>query len=178
MGGHGAKLPRKKEAAAAALLTQRTVEDAAQSVEIGPATLRRWQKEPEFQTTYRAAKSAAYPQSVARLRQMSTAGFDFGESDGRPEHPGRHKGSRCRQHLEPHNQGDRNRKSGSAPHGVGAGGCLTWGRSSIVKALIRRLRRLKDARPSVEASQALAELIRARRQRLEASGHPIERLPR
>ena len=74
MGGHGAKLPRKKEAAAAALLTQRTVEDAAQSVGIGPATLRRWQKEPEFQTIYRAAKSAAYPQSVARLRQMSTAG--------------------------------------------------------------------------------------------------------
>ena len=73
MSGHGAKVPHKKEAAAAALLTQRTVEDAAQSVGIGPATLRRWQKEPEFQAIYRSAKWAAYSQSIGRLHQMSTA---------------------------------------------------------------------------------------------------------
>ena len=73
MSGHGAKFPHKKEAAAAALLTQRTVEDAAQSVGIGAATLRRWQKEPEFQAIYRAAKWAAYSQSVGRMHQMSTA---------------------------------------------------------------------------------------------------------
>jgi transposase-like protein len=73
MSGHGAKFPHKKEAAAAALLTQRTVEDAAQSVGIGPATLRRWQKEPEFQAIYRSAKWTAYSQSIGRLHQMSTA---------------------------------------------------------------------------------------------------------
>ncbi len=49
------------------------MEDAAQSVGIGPATLRRWQKEPEFQAIYRAAKWAAYSQSVGRLHQMSAA---------------------------------------------------------------------------------------------------------
>jgi len=59
MTGHGAKFSRKKEAAAAALLTQRTAEDAAKLVGIGSATLRRWQKEPEFQAIFREAKWAA-----------------------------------------------------------------------------------------------------------------------
>lgn len=71
--GHGAKFSRKKEEAITALLTQRTAEDAARSVGIGPATLRRWQKEPEFETEYRLAKRAAYKQSIARLHQASSA---------------------------------------------------------------------------------------------------------
>jgi len=71
--GHGAKFPRKKEAAAAALLTQRTIEDAALSVGIGSATLRRWQKEPEFQAAFREAKFAAFSQSIGRLHQLSSA---------------------------------------------------------------------------------------------------------
>ena len=73
MSGHGEKFSRKKEAAAAALVTQRTAEDAAQLVGIGPATLRRWQKEPEFDAAYRAAKRAAYGQSIARLHHLSSA---------------------------------------------------------------------------------------------------------
>jgi len=47
-----------------------------------------------------------------------------------------------------------------------------------VRAIIRRLHRLEEARPFVEAGQALADLIRARRRRrLEASGQPDEDLP-
>jgi|SRR5579872_262422 len=73
MTGHGAKFGRKKEQAIAALLTQRTTEDAARSVGIGPATLLRWLKEPEFDTAYRAARRAAFSQSIARLQQASSA---------------------------------------------------------------------------------------------------------
>ena len=73
MSGHGSKFGRKKEAAVAALLTARNNEEAAQSVGIGPATLRRWQKEPEFKAAYRAAKKAAFGQSIARLHQLSSA---------------------------------------------------------------------------------------------------------
>lgn len=71
--GHGAKFGRKKEAAIAALLTQRTAEEAARSIGIASATLRRWQKEPEFDSAFRAAKVNAYRQTIARMHQLSGA---------------------------------------------------------------------------------------------------------
>src|ERR1700687_3442021 len=73
MRGHGAKFSRKMEDAVAALLTQRNQEEAARVVGIGTATLLRWQKEPEFQQAYRAARRAAHGQSVARLQQATSA---------------------------------------------------------------------------------------------------------
>jgi hypothetical protein len=41
MRGHGAKLPRKQEAAIAALMIHRSVEEAAKSISVNPNTLRR-----------------------------------------------------------------------------------------------------------------------------------------
>jgi hypothetical protein len=73
MAGHGAKVGRKQEEAIAALLTQRTVEEAAGAAGIGTATLLRWQKQPEFQKAYREARRAAFGQAVARLQQASSA---------------------------------------------------------------------------------------------------------
>lgn len=71
--GHGSKFSRKKEEAIAALLTQRSVEDAARVAEIGTQTLYRWMKEPEFQAAYLEARRATVSQSNARLQQASTA---------------------------------------------------------------------------------------------------------
>jgi len=73
MVGHGAKFGRKKEEALAALLSQRTIEDAARVGKIGTSTLLRWLKEPEFDAAYREARRAAFGQSVARLQQASSA---------------------------------------------------------------------------------------------------------
>ena len=73
MTGHGAKFGRKKEAAIAALLTQRNHEEAARAVGISPKTLLRWQKLPEFQAAYRQALRDAHAQSTARLQQASGA---------------------------------------------------------------------------------------------------------
>src|ERR1035437_10832061 len=73
MRGHGAKFSRKMEEAVAAMLTQRNVEEAARSVGVSTATLLRWQKEPEFQQAYRAARRAAHGQSIARLQQATSA---------------------------------------------------------------------------------------------------------
>src|SRR2546425_1105637 len=73
MRGHGAKFSRKMEAAVAALLTQRNQEEAARAVGIGTATLLRWQKQPEFQQAYCAARRAAHGQSIARLQQATSA---------------------------------------------------------------------------------------------------------
>jgi len=73
MTGHGAKFGRKKEDAIVALLTTRTVEEAARAVGVSTKTLLRWMKEPEFDTAYRAAKRAAFGQSIARLHQLTSA---------------------------------------------------------------------------------------------------------
>lgn len=73
MVGHGTKYTRKQEEAIAALLSQRSVEEAARSIGIGTTTLLRWQRLPEFQNAYREARRAAFGQSVARLQQASSA---------------------------------------------------------------------------------------------------------
>jgi transposase-like protein len=73
MVGHGSKFGRKKEAAIAALLTQRNVEEAARAAGIGTQTLIRWLKLPEFQAAYREARRAAVSQSNARLQHASSA---------------------------------------------------------------------------------------------------------
>ena len=73
MDGHGKKLEHKREQAIAALLTQRNVEEAARSVDIGVSTLLRWLKEPAFREAYREARRAAFGQAIARLQQASGA---------------------------------------------------------------------------------------------------------
>jgi transposase-like protein len=73
MVGHGQKLGRKQEAAIAALLTQRNVEEAAKAVGVGATTLWRWLKLPEFQAAYRQARRDAFGQAVARLQQGTSA---------------------------------------------------------------------------------------------------------
>lgn len=56
-----------------ALLSQRSIEDAARVAGVGPRTLYRWMKEPEFDAAYREGKRAAFSQSIARLHQMASA---------------------------------------------------------------------------------------------------------
>ncbi len=73
MKGHGAKFGRKKEEAVIALLTHRSIDEAARAVGISPNTLLRRLKEPEFQTAYREARRAAYGQATARLQQATSA---------------------------------------------------------------------------------------------------------
>ena len=73
MAGHGEKFGRKMEAAVAALLTQRNMEEAARAAGISARTLMRWLKLPEFQAAYREARKAAYSQAVAKLQQGATA---------------------------------------------------------------------------------------------------------
>jgi len=73
MSQFGQKLGRKREAAVLALLSARSVEEAARVVGVNPRTLYRWMKEPPFDADYRAAKKAAYGQSIARLHYLSSA---------------------------------------------------------------------------------------------------------
>jgi hypothetical protein len=71
--GHGAKFNRRKDEAIAALLTQPSVAEAARVANIRPQTLGRWMKDPEFEATWRAARSAGLDQAIARLQKVSGA---------------------------------------------------------------------------------------------------------
>ena len=69
MKGHGTKLPRKQEAAIAALLTQRTIDEAAKATGVSVSTLRRWMAIPNFREAYLKARRDAVTQGYARLQQ-------------------------------------------------------------------------------------------------------------
>ena len=68
----------KKEEAIIALLTHRTLEEAAHAVNVSTNTLLRWQKEPEFDPAYRAAKrgfcSVDHPIAYLSSAAVSTFG--------------------------------------------------------------------------------------------------------
>ena len=73
MKGHGSKFGRKKEAAIAALLTQKNHEEAARATGIDLKTLKRWLRLPEFIKEYRRARWEVVEQAYARLQQNANA---------------------------------------------------------------------------------------------------------
>ena len=73
MSGHGEKLSRKQDQAIGALLTEQTIESAAERVGVAEATLRRWLKLPEFLAAYRAARREVMEKTVAQMQQASWA---------------------------------------------------------------------------------------------------------
>jgi len=73
MTGHGAKFGRKKEEAIAALLSQRSIEEAARVAGVAAKTLYRWLEVPEFQDAYLQARRQVCFQANARLQQASGA---------------------------------------------------------------------------------------------------------
>jgi hypothetical protein len=73
MKGHGAKFGRKKEEAIAALLSHRSVEEAARAIQIDPNTLLRWLQVPAFRKAYLKARREVVQQAIARLQQAAGA---------------------------------------------------------------------------------------------------------
>jgi len=69
---HG-KLGRKKEEAIVALLSTRSVEEAARACNTPARTLYRWLNDPEFDNAYRAARRKAFGQATARLQYGASA---------------------------------------------------------------------------------------------------------
>lgn len=67
------KLGGKREAAILALLTARSIEDAARTAGVPPRTLHRWLLEPEFDAAYRKVRRNAFAQATARLQQATGA---------------------------------------------------------------------------------------------------------
>ncbi len=67
--GHGSKFARKKEEAILALLTKRSVDEAAISVGVAPNTLLNWMKDPEFDEELRKARRVTFRQATGWLHQ-------------------------------------------------------------------------------------------------------------
>ena len=66
-------LGAKKEAAILALLSARSIEDAARTAGVPVRTLSRWMKEKDFQAACRRARRKAFEQQLGRLQQASGA---------------------------------------------------------------------------------------------------------
>jgi hypothetical protein len=73
MAGSGRKLTRKQEDAVVALLSTRSVEEAARTCDTPVRTLYRWLSEPKFDHAYRAARRKAFGQATARLQNGASA---------------------------------------------------------------------------------------------------------
>jgi hypothetical protein len=95
MTGHGAKFGRKQEEAIAALLSHRSIDEAAQAIHIAPKTLLRWLQLTEFHAAYRKARRAAVSQSVARLQQATSAAVHAAKGHGGSKHASVHARSGC-----------------------------------------------------------------------------------
>jgi hypothetical protein len=73
MTGSADKLTPKQEAAILALLTARSVEEAARAVGVPIRTLYRWLNDPHFDRGYRRSKRAVFGQAISRLQQGAAA---------------------------------------------------------------------------------------------------------
>jgi hypothetical protein len=70
-GGHGEKLTHKQERAIGALLTSKSLIEAAELCQIGETTLRRWLTHPGFQAAYLEARRAVVQHALTALQQAS-----------------------------------------------------------------------------------------------------------
>ncbi len=76
-GGHGAKSTAVRERAVVALLSEKTVTEAAATAGIGEKTLRRWMSDDEaFQAEYAAARTAAYQAGIYRAQALTGRAMD------------------------------------------------------------------------------------------------------
>ena len=75
--GHGAKSAAVRERAVLALLSEKTVTEAAAKAGIGEKTLRRWLSQDEaFQAEYAAARNAAYQAGIHRAQALTGRAMD------------------------------------------------------------------------------------------------------
>ncbi len=73
MVGHGAKFEQKMEQAVVALLSHRSIEEAARDVGVTANTLLRWMREPEFKNACREARRTVFSHAIGRLQDAAGA---------------------------------------------------------------------------------------------------------
>jgi hypothetical protein len=71
-----ASTPIKQDRAIVALLSEPTVEAAARAADVDPATIWRWQQQPEFRSRLRDARRAVVEGAIGHLQQAATEAVD------------------------------------------------------------------------------------------------------
>jgi hypothetical protein len=74
--GHGNKFSRRQEAAISALLSERTIGEAAAKCGVSEKTLFRWTRDAGFDARYRQARSALLTQAMGVLQQGAAVASD------------------------------------------------------------------------------------------------------
>ena len=76
-GGHGAKSAAVRERAIVALLSEKTIADAAKKAKVDEKTLRRWlSKDEAFQDEYAAARQAVFQSGINRVQALTAKAVD------------------------------------------------------------------------------------------------------
>ncbi|MCA1011388.1 hypothetical protein [Halobacillus halophilus] len=101
MGQNGEKLNKKQELAVMAIITEPTMQKAADKAGITTSTLYRWQQLDSFQEQLHQMKKETVSQATARLRQSMTIAVDtLTEMASNPKTPAVARGSAARTLLE------------------------------------------------------------------------------
>ena len=75
--GHGAKSEATRECAVLALLSEKTVADAAKKAKVDEKTLRRWLSEDEaFRAEYAAARQVVFQSGLHRVQALTAKAVD------------------------------------------------------------------------------------------------------
>ena len=75
--GHGAKSAAVRERAVVALLSEKTIAEAAGKAGVGEKTLRRWLSDDEaFQAEYASARQAAFQTGIHRAQALTGRAMD------------------------------------------------------------------------------------------------------
>ena len=75
--GHGAKSEAARERAVLALLSEKTVTDAAGKAQVDESTLRRWLSEDEaFQAEYATARQTVFQTGIHRVQALTAKAVD------------------------------------------------------------------------------------------------------
>jgi hypothetical protein len=69
---NSSKFNRKLPLAVAALLKSRSIDEAAQVIDISTSTLKRWQRKPEFAQALAAAQAEVFSSVCNEVRQLGT----------------------------------------------------------------------------------------------------------
>jgi hypothetical protein len=74
--GHGAKSAAVREQAILALLSEKSIGEAAARCNVNERTIRRWLAEPEFQAEYQKARRAVFDVGISRVQALTGKAVD------------------------------------------------------------------------------------------------------
>jgi transposase-like protein len=161
--GHGAKLPRRAEQAIVALLAQRSVAEAARTVDLQPQTLRLWMQDPTFNAKYAEAACAVYGPAMRLAQQhlgdavlvIRNASVDVAVPEETRLKAAIYRAGALRANVIAHLE---SRLSGMEPGGAGTGEAQVTSQA-IGSSLHQRLQKIRSRLEQASGRNAIRRMI-------------------